>query len=205
MKRKNVFSLKLFGAAAILCITAFSCTSNDTDSSATTTDSSASTSVTDTPMMSKTTDTASTAMKMTGTAKPNPAKKGMKGKVTISQAPPMSPEAKMEADASGIYSNVEIIPSFPGGNKGLQKYFDNNLKYPEEAGNDGVEGTVTLSFVVDENGKLSAPQIVGERVGYGLDEEALRVVSTMPTWNPGKLKGKNVKTRFTLPVRFVLE
>jgi len=139
-----------------------------------------------------------------GMAKPNPAKKGMKGKVAISEAPAPKSTAKMEADNTGVYSNVEIIPSFPGGYKGLQKFFDDNLEYPAEATNEGVEGTVNVTFVVDETGKLTSPKVSGEKLGYGLEAEALRVVNKMPTWNPGKLKGKNVKTSFTLPVRFVL-
>ena len=148
------------------------------------------------------TTTPSTPAAGTG-AKPNPAKKGLKGKVTVAPAPKMT--GKMEMDNTGVYSNVEYLPSFPGGNKGLQSYFDKNLQYPEEASNEGVEGTVNVSFVVDENGKLTNPQIVGNnRLGYGLEDEALRVVRSMPTWTAGKLKGQNVKTRYTMPVRFVL-
>ena len=111
----------------------------------------------------------------------------------------------MEMDNSGVYANVEYLPAFPGGNKGLQNYFDKNLEYPADASNEGVEGTVNVSFVVDENGKLSSPQVVGkDRLGYGLEEEAIRVITRMPAWNAGKLKGQNVKTRYTMPVRFVL-
>ena len=111
----------------------------------------------------------------------------------------------MEADKSGTYSNVDVYPSFPGGAKGLQEYFDKNLVYPAEATNDGVEGTVNVMFTVDETGKLSDAHVMGEQQGYGMDDEALRVVKTMPAWNPGKLKGKNVKTMFTLPVSFQLQ
>ena len=206
MKRKNVFSLKSFVTAIILSMTIFSCTNNDT------TDSATSEAVKDTtvvPMETSTTMdtppvTDNTAANKTATAKPDPSKKGMKGKVSIIL--PMAPMAdvKMEADNSGVYSNVEILPSFPGGNKGLQKFFDDNLEYPADASNDGVEGTVNVSFVVDENGKLTVPKVDGDNVGYGLEAEALRVVNKMPTWNPGKLKGKNVKTKFALPVKFVL-
>lgn len=139
---------------------------------------------------------------MGGKAKPNPAKKGMKGKATVMA--PAKGSGSMDMDNGGVYNNVEYIPSFPGGNKGLQKFFDDNLKYPEDASSEGVDGTVKVSFVVDENGKLSSPQVMGDKLGYGLDEEAVRVVKEMPTWNPGKLKGKNVKTRYTLPVSFQL-
>lgn len=137
-----------------------------------------------------------------GTAKPNPAKKGMKGKATVGESPKMT--GAMEADNTGVYANVEVYPSFPGGSKGLQEYFDKNLTYPTQASDQGVEGTVQVMFNVDETGKLSGAHIMGDKPGYGLEDEALRVVNSMPAWNPGKLKGKNVKTRFTLPVSFLL-
>ena len=205
MKRKNLFSL--FGAAIILSAATFSCTNNDTtDSSATVPMDTAAVTTADAAKIS--TDTmlnrAMAADNKTGMAKPNPAKKGMKGKVSVVELAAVKPTGKMEADNAGVYSNVEVIPSFPGGYKGLQKYFDENLEYPAEATNEGVEGTVNLTFIVDENGKLTSPQTVGDKLGYGLEAEALRVVNKMPIWNPGKLKGKNVKTSFTLPVKFVL-
>ncbi len=134
-------------------------------------------------------------------AKPNPAKKGMKGKVVL------APETKSTAQAevsTGVYSSVDVIPSFPGGYAGMQKYFDKNLQYPYDASGEGVEGVVNVSFTVDENGRLTSAQTVGPKLGYGLEEEAMRVVKNMPAWNPGKLKGQNVKTKYTLPVRFQL-
>jgi len=137
-----------------------------------------------------------------GKAKPNPAKKGLKGKATV--VAPVRSSEKMEADASGVYANAEYLPTYPGGATALQKYFNDHIEYPSDASNEGIEGTVNVSFVVDENGKLSSPQVVGEKMGYGLEEEALRIIKTMPSWNAGKLKGKNVKTRYTLPVRFSL-
>jgi protein TonB len=140
-----------------------------------------------------------------GTAKPNPSKKGLKGKVTAK--PEMAAgtkDAKMVADASGVYPVVDIMASFPGGTNGLQEYFDRSLEYPAEATNEGVEGTVRVTFIVDENGKIVSPQVGGENLGYGLEAEALRVINRMPAWNPAKVKGKNVKTRITLPIRFQL-
>lgn len=138
----------------------------------------------------------------TAVAKPNPAKKGLKGKVMITAAP--KPTGAMEADNSGVYSNVEYIPTYPGGNKGLQTYFNKNIEYPQDASDEGIDGTVMVSFVVDENGKLTAPVVAGQKLGYGLEEEAIRVISKMPNWTPGKLNGKNVKSKYTLPVRFEL-
>lgn len=137
-------------------------------------------------------------------AKPDPAKKGKKGKVSVTTAAPANNMADANADASGVYSKVDVYPTFPGGDNALQNYFDKNLSYPEEATNEGVDGTVYLSFIVDENGRVSSPQVVGKKLGYGLETEAIRVVNKMPSWTPGKLKGKNVKARYTLPVKFVL-
>ena len=213
MKFKNVFSI--LGSAVLLSVVSFSCTNIDTTEDSTSTTATTTTAPMETTAASANLDTAkmpAEAMKTetmqvdnnTGMAKPNPAKKGMKGKVAVVETAMVKPTGKMEADNAGVYSNVEVIPSFPGGYKGLQKYFDDNLQYPEEASNDGVEGTVNLTFVVDENGKLTSPKAMGDKLGYGLEAEALRVVNKMPAWNPGKLKGKNVKTSFTLPVKFVL-
>ena len=203
--------LKQFCAAVILLsITAIGCTNNDTTDSSATTETTTSAGMMDTAassnnMMSDTstmTTAATPAMDTLKMVKPNPAKKGMKGKVVINA--PVKTTGSMEADNMGVYSNVEFIPSFPGGNKGLQTYFDKNIQYPDDATNDGVEGVVNVSFVVDENGKLTALKTEGQKMGYGLEEEALRVIGKMPTWNPGKLKGINVKTKYTLPVRFEL-
>ena len=203
--------LKQFSAAVVLLsITTIGCTNNDTTDSTATTETTSSTAMMDTSatannmMSDSSTMTTATmpAMDTMKIVKPNPAKKGMKGKVVINA--PAKTTGTMEADNMGVYTNVEYIPSFPGGNKGLQTYFDKNIQYPDDASNEGVEGVVNVSFVVDENGKLTALKTDGQKLGYGLEEEALRVIGKMPTWSPGKLKGINVKTKYTLPVRFEL-
>ncbi|HMK03198.1 MAG TPA: energy transducer TonB [Ferruginibacter sp.] len=213
MKRKNVFSLKLLGTAVILSLAVISCNNNDTNEESTlTTDSTTTvdhTAVVSTDtMMTGPVDTAVRSTSTTGAAKPNPAKKGMKGKITITPPPPPPPakaDTRMEPDASGVYTNVETMPAYSGGNDAMQTYFNRYLEYPSQATNEGVEGTVMLSFIVDEKGKIRSPQVAGNNLGYGLDEEAIRVVNSMPKWTPAKVKGQNVKTRVTLPVRFVLE
>lgn len=214
MTSKKFFPLQLWGTVIVLSTTFFSCTSDDTSSS-----SSSATDTTTTAMApaavhadsananatAKTMDSATATIGKPAMAKPNPAKKGLKGKVAILPPPAAIAGASMEADNTGVYSNVEVFPSFPGGNSGLQKFFDKNLEYPEDAAANGVEGTVVISFVVDESGKLTHPEVTGGTTGYGLETEALRVVNKMPVWNPGRLKGKNVKTKFSLPIKFVLE
>jgi protein TonB len=113
-------------------------------------------------------------------------------------------KAKMEADAAGVYSYSEVMPSFPGGEKALEKWLENNIQYPETAQDNGTEGDVLITFAVDENGKVYTPTIISNKLGDGLEEEAVAVVYKMPKWNPGKIKGKNVKTKFTLPISFQL-
>ena len=130
-------------------------------------------------------------------------KKGKKkGKVMIMMN--QKATGSMEMDKEGYYSNVEVWPAYPGGQSALETFFENNIEYPDAATDNGTEGTVNINFAVDEHGKVSSPKIIGPKVGNGIDEEALRVFNKMPTWTAGKIKGKNVKTRFTLPVRFQL-
>lgn len=217
MKFKFKSPIFLFAASAFVLSLA-SCTGNsdkETTSTVTTADSGTvmtvdsgalSTTAVDTTTMSTTTTMAPSMSVVDSSAativKPNAAKKGLKGKVTVTA--PSKGTGSMEMDKQGVYTNVEYLPAFPGGNNGLQKFFNNNLQYPEAATDDGVEGTVMVNFVVDETGKISSPQVQGQTPGYGLDAEALRVVKKMPAWTPGKLKGKNVKTRFSLPIVFQL-
>ncbi|MFN0081749.1 MAG: energy transducer TonB [Ferruginibacter sp.] len=216
MKQSKLFTKAsvafAFGGVVVLS----ACNSNDNTSATTTTttDTTAPMAVDTTNMMNATDttasmpmakmDTASMSKAKQGMAKPDPAKKGKKGKAVIAEVTPAKIKADARPDESGVYKNVDYIPSFPGGYKGLQKYFDDNLEYPMDAQDNGVDGTVRIGFTVDENGKLMNPMIEGNNEGYGLDEEALRVVRKMPTWVPGKVNGKPVKTKFTLPVKFVL-
>ena len=212
---QNKFPVKLFSAAAVMISLTFAaCNNNDTTTSATTTDTTkmmtADTAmkmpVMDSGMAAPSaTDTSAMKTKAVGTAKPNPAKKGLKGKVSI--AAPAAPKMKADAkpDAAGVYTYVDHIPAFPGGNAGLQKFFDDNVQYPSDAEGSGVEGTVIVDFTVDENGKILSPQIEGDKAGYGLDEEAIRVINKMPTWVPGKVGGKAVRAKYSLPVKFALQ
>lgn len=136
-------------------------------------------------------------------AVPDPAKKGKKGKVSMTINLPSVTGSAETTDNEGYYTNV--YPAYPGGDNALIRFFEKNIQYPQEASDNGVEGTVKISFTVDETGKIGSPKVTSPKMGYGLEDEAMRVFNKMPTWKPGSLKGKNVKTRFTLPVRFQLE
>ncbi len=143
------------------------------------------------------------ASKKVAMAKPDSLKKGKKGKVSIKMGENKT-GGDMSADKEGYYASTEILPAFPGGQKALEQFFEKNIQYPADATDNGVEGTVDLNFAVDEMGKVYAPKLTSKKIGYGIEDETLRVFSKMPKWTPGKIKGKNVKTRYTLPVTFQL-
>jgi periplasmic protein TonB len=102
-----------------------------------------------------------------------------------------------------IFTIVEQMPSFPGGEAKLFQYLGENMKYPAMARDAGITGVVYVTFVVKEDGKIDGVRIL-RGVGGGCDEEAIRVVKSMPRWTPGKQRGKSVRVQYNLPIRFVL-
>jgi periplasmic protein TonB len=99
--------------------------------------------------------------------------------------------------------NVEQMPQFPGGELELIKFIRNNLRYPAIATQMGISGTVLVNFVVDRDGKITRIKVV-HGIGGGCDEEAVRVLSRMPAWNPGKQGGRAVLVSYTIPLKFML-
>ena len=93
------------------------------------------------------------------------------------------------------------MPVFPGGEGALNKYLITNLKYPDAALKQKIQGKVYVAFVVDYTGKVTDAKIL-RGIGGGCDEEALRVMRSMPAWIPGKQNGKAVNVQFNLPVVF---
>ena len=112
------------------------------------------------------------------------------------------PEAEEEANA--VFMNVQEMPSFPGGDAARKKYLARNLRYPAQAAEEGIQGTVYVSFVVKTNGSLSDIKII-KGIGGGCDQEAMRVVKKMPSWNPGYQNGRKVAVLFNMPVYFRLQ
>ncbi len=100
-----------------------------------------------------------------------------------------------------VYMEVEQMPEFPGGLKGLQRYLGANLKYPRAARRAKIVGTVFVGFVVDRNGQIKDARVL-KGIGYGCDQEVQRVVMAMPAWKPGVLNGQPVAVRYSLPVKF---
>jgi TonB family protein len=116
-----------------------------------------------------------------------------------------TPSTTYKKGADGIYESVQVQPEYPGGENALSNYVGNSLIYPEMAIEENAEGTVRVQFIVNENGTVSNPVIVGPQVGHGLDQAALDVFSKMDNWTAGTVNGKNVKTRMVLPIVYKIE
>jgi len=99
---------------------------------------------------------------------------------------------------------AEQQPEFFGGNQAFANFLQKNLKYPRAAAQAGVQGRVFVEFTVGTDGKIEKAKTI-KGIGFGCDEEALRVVNLMPNWKPGKQSGRPVRVRFTLPIAFQLE
>ncbi len=105
--------------------------------------------------------------------------------------------------SDSVYKFVDVNPAFPGGQDSLVAFISRNIKYPEKARKDSTVGQVIVQFVVDEKGNVIDPKIL-KSLSPECDAEVIRVLLKMPSWHPGKIKGKKVKSLFTLPVRFSL-
>ncbi len=103
-----------------------------------------------------------------------------------------------------VYKVVKKMPSYPGGDDARLKFLAGNIKYPEAAIKNNIQGTVYLTFTVRDDGSVTDVKVL-RGIGGGCDEEALRVVKLMPKWNPGEEKGKPVDVIFNLPIKFALD
>ncbi len=103
-----------------------------------------------------------------------------------------------------VYQIVEQMPEFPNGQEALMLYIAKQVKYPAEAKKAGAQGRVFIGFIVEPDGSLSDFKVL-RGIGYGCDEEALRVVKSMPKWQPGMHRGKAVRVQYLVPVNFRLE
>lgn len=104
-----------------------------------------------------------------------------------------------------VFNVVEEMPEFPdGGMPGLMRYFKENMRYPEAAKEQGMQGRVTMQFVVDKDGSIRNARVV-RPVNEAFDAEALRLINGMPKWKPGRQKGEPVAVKYTVPVVFRLD
>lgn len=103
-----------------------------------------------------------------------------------------------------IYQTVEEMPSFPGGEQKLTEYVAKNLKYPQIARETEIQGRVFVGFIIEHDGSVSNVKLL-KGIGGGCDEEAMRVIKSLPKWNPGKQNGKTVRVSYQIPVFFKLQ
>ena len=113
-------------------------------------------------------------------------------------------EEEEEIGDEVIFQVVEQNPEFPGGMGELYKFLGEKTKYPPIAKESGIQGRVFVNFVVERDGSISNVKVL-RGIGGGCDEEAIRVVKSMPKWKPGKQRGKAVRVSFNLPIKFTLQ
>ena len=113
-------------------------------------------------------------------------------------------QEKEQVKKGDVYFKVDEMPKFPGGMEKMKSYIVDQLVYPPESKKNEIQGKVFISFVVDTDGSVVDAKVV-RGVDPILDKEALRVISELPKWTPGKDKGKLVKVGYTVPVQFALK
>jgi len=105
-----------------------------------------------------------------------------------------------------VFVVCEEMPKFPGGEEAMMRYVAENVKYPKEAFEAGIQGRVAVQFIVEKDGSISFPDDpIVKSVSPELDAEAMRVVQTMPAWTPGKQRGQNIRCKFVIPITFRLQ
>ena len=112
-------------------------------------------------------------------------------------------EAIEEGEESAAFVVVDEEPQYPGGMDALYAFLKENIRYPQQARDNGITGKVYVTFVVEKDGSISNPRLLRD-IGGGCGAEAIRVVRMMPRWIPGKIRGETVRVQFNLPVKFTL-
>jgi len=125
-------------------------------------------------------------------------------KMTIIDAMPVIEKEETKEEEAEIFVIVEDMPEFPGGEVALRRWIANNIKYPVIAAENGIQGRVYVQFVVDRDGSISNAKIA-RGIDPSLDQEALRVVNSLPKWKPGMQRGKPVRVSYTVPINFQLQ
>lgn len=116
---------------------------------------------------------------------------------------PIDIPVEEEDEEAPIFTVVESMPGYPGGDEARIRYLQENLKYPQMARESGIQGRVFVTFVVERDGSITDVKIL-RGIGGGCDEEAIRVIQNMPKWVPGKQRGKPVRVQFNMPILFKL-
>ncbi len=123
---------------------------------------------------------------------------------TMIDVSPVVQAEEEEEEESKVFFIVEDMPEFPGGEVALRQFIANAINYPVIAQENGIQGKVYITFVVNTDGSITDAR-VARGVDPSLDKEALRVVNTLPKWKPGKQRGEAVRVSYTVPINFVLQ
>ncbi len=118
--------------------------------------------------------------------------------------PPVVTKGEEVVEELEIFTVVESMPEYIGGDEARMSFLQENIKYPQLARESGIQGTVFVTFVVETNGSVTDVRVL-RGIGGGCDEEAVRVVKIMPKWKPGMQRSKPVRVQFTMPIRFTLQ
>jgi protein TonB len=130
-------------------------------------------------------------------------------KVGIPPPPPPAPpidvtDAALKIQKREIFTAVEQNPEFVGGQAKMYQYLGENIKYPAAAQRANISGRVFVKFVVEDDGSIGDVKVM-KGIGFGCDEEAVRVVKSMPKWKPGVQNGKNVRVYYNMPIVYRLD
>ena len=112
-------------------------------------------------------------------------------------------EKEKDKNQEEVFMVVENPPKYPGGEPARQEFFAENMKYPKKAKEQGIQGKVYITFVVEPNGSVTNIQVL-RGIGGGCDEEAIRVIRLMPNWEPGTQRGQAVRVQVNMPIKFSL-
>ena len=126
------------------------------------------------------------------------------GQEVLKQNQVVVEQVEQKEEETKIFEVVEQMPQFPGGDAALMQYLSSHIKYPVVAEENGIQGRVVCTFVVERNGSITDVRVV-KSVDPSLDKEAVRVIKSMPNWIPGKQNGSAVRVKYTVPVTFRLQ
>lgn len=127
-------------------------------------------------------------------------------KIVITGYPALPPQKDENVDDNTIYDHVSVVnpPSYPGGIAKLYSFLGNTIKYPINASENNIQGTVYIAFTVEKDGGLSDIKTEGRKLGYGIDDEAIRVVKMSKKWNPGMQNGRPIRVKYNIPIKFTM-
>lgn len=126
------------------------------------------------------------------------------GQQVLKQNEVVVEKVEQKEEETKVFEVVEQMPQFPGGDGALMQYLSSHIKYPVVAEENGIQGRVVCTFVVERNGSITDVRVV-KSVDPSLDKEAVRVIKGMPNWIPGKQNGSAVRVKYTVPVTFKLQ